>query len=140
MTNLIGIWKLSRIENIQDYLKYLGIGYLKIHMGKSATQFDPTLTIKLEHSNIWSIKMESNLKNKEITFVDNEEFATLYKEKKASIGLIKIESENKMVEQLKDPETKKIQATIVRELMGDTLVETFTAKETVCTLVFEKDI
>ena len=47
----------------------------------------------------------------------------VYKEKKASIGLIKIESENKMVEQLKDPETKKIQATIVRELMGDTLVE-----------------
>lgn len=24
MTNLIGIWKLARIENIQDYLKYLG--------------------------------------------------------------------------------------------------------------------
>ena len=44
-------------------------------MGKSAAQFDPKLTIKLEHSNIWSIKMESNLKNKEITFVDNEEFS-----------------------------------------------------------------
>jgi hypothetical protein len=24
MANLIGIWKLVRIENIQDYLKYLG--------------------------------------------------------------------------------------------------------------------
>jgi c-di-AMP phosphodiesterase-like protein len=47
----------------------------------------------------------------------------VYKEKKNSIGLIKIENENKMVEQLKDPETHKIQATIVRELMGDTLVE-----------------
>ncbi len=45
-------------------------------MGKSVTQFDPRLTIKLEHLNIWSIKMESNLKNKEITFIDNEEFAT----------------------------------------------------------------
>lgn len=54
----------------------LGVGYLKIHMGKSAAHFDPKLTIKCEYDNIWSIKMESNLKTKEITFVDKEEFAT----------------------------------------------------------------
>lgn len=75
MTNLIGNWKLVRIENIEDYLKYLGVGYLKIHMGKSASHFDPRLTIKCENETIWSIKMESNLKNKEINFVDNEEFS-----------------------------------------------------------------
>lgn len=49
----------------------------------------------------------------------------MYKEKKTSIALIKIENENKIVEELKDPETKKIQAIVVRELMGDTLVEVF---------------
>jgi len=75
MSNLIGIWKLIRIENTEDYLKYLGVGYLKIHIGNSVAQFNPRLTIKCEHENIWSIKLESNLKNKEITFVDNEEFA-----------------------------------------------------------------
>jgi hypothetical protein len=47
----------------------------------------------------------------------------VYKEKKSSVALIKIESANKIVEHLKDPETKKTQATVVRELMGDTLIE-----------------
>lgn len=47
----------------------------------------------------------------------------MYKEKRTCVALINIEDENKIVEELKDPETKKILATIVRELMGDTLVE-----------------
>ena len=47
----------------------------------------------------------------------------MYKEKKTSLALIKIENENKIVELLKDPGTNKTQATVVRELMGDTLVE-----------------
>ena len=58
-----------------SFFSFKGVGYLKIHIGKSMTQFNPTLTIKCEYENIWSIKLESNLKNKEISFVDNEEFA-----------------------------------------------------------------
>ena len=47
----------------------------------------------------------------------------VYKEKKPSIALIKVVNENKIVEEFKEPETNRIQATIVREIMGDTLVE-----------------
>ena len=133
---LVGRWKCVEVENFDDFLKILGVGFIARKVGAS---LKPTVTISYNKSdNKWQIDSESSAKNTSISFEIGKEF-----EEESPDGSKKIKSlatieGNKMVQT--QTEGGKIFCVVTREVNEkNEQVVLFKADQVVAKRVFKRD-
>ena len=102
-------------------MKALGVGFV---MRKAAANIKPTVTI-LNNGNEWTLKMVSTLKSSETTFVDGVEFdeSTLDGRKSKTTIRTAGAGADKLVQEQKDASSGALVTTIMREVVGEQLVQ-----------------
>jgi len=133
MSKLVGTWDLESSEKFDEYMSALGVGFIT---RKAAANIKPTVTIE-NNGDKWTIKMKSTLKSSEISFTDGVEFDETTLDGRQAKSTVKSEGADKLVHIQRD-QSGKLVTTIVREVVGDKLVQTLTAGDVVCTRTFKR--
>jgi fatty acid-binding protein 4 len=83
VTQLVGTWNLESSENWEEYMKELGVG---LFQRKAAATIKPTVIIS-NNGNQWTLKLQSTLKNSELTASEGVEFNESNLTKNFRIGI-----------------------------------------------------
>ncbi|TPP64088.1 Fatty acid-binding protein type 2 [Fasciola gigantica] len=119
MADFVGSWKYGDSENMEAYLKKLGISS---DMVDKILNAKPEFTFTLE-GNKMTIKMVSSLKTKITTFTFGEEFKEETADGKTAMTTVTKDSESKMTQVTTGPEYT---THVVREVVGDKMIATWT--------------
>ncbi|THD25752.1 Fatty acid-binding protein type 2 [Fasciola hepatica] len=119
MADFVGSWKYGHSENMEAYLKKIGVSS---DMVDKILNAKPEFTFTLE-GNKMTIKMVSSLKTKITTFTFGEEFEEETPDGKKVMTKVTKDSESKMTQVIKGPECI---TEVVREVVGDKMIATWT--------------
>ncbi|XP_067650808.1 fatty acid-binding protein homolog 6-like [Haliotis asinina] len=122
MAALLGNWQLERHENMDEYMKAVGVNIILRKMGLSITSYEE---IKQDGDN-WEIHITSTFKNAHLIFKLGEEFDEETMDGRKVKSTIVLEGDKLIHHQTAVKEDGE-NSTITRELEGDTLVITFVA-------------
>lgn len=115
-------------------MKELGVGMIQ---RKAAAALKPTLYIS-NNGDQWTLKLVSTLKSTEITATIGQDFNEETLDGRKSKSLLTQEGPNKLVHVQRDPSNGNVTSTIVREVVGDELVQTLTAGSVTCKRVYKR--
>jgi len=118
--SLVGTWDLESSENFDEYMKELGVGLI---LRKTAGTIKPTVIISNDGDK-WTLKMQSTLKSSEVTATLGVEFDEKTLDGRESKSVLTLENPSRLVHVQKDPKSGKVVTSIVREIVGDRLVQT----------------
>ncbi|CAF1097632.1 unnamed protein product [Brachionus calyciflorus] len=134
MNTLNGSWILEKNENMDEFLKELGVNLL---IRKAAKIVTPTIIISSQDKH-WSIKMRSSFKNKDSEFNIGEEIDEETPDGKKIRCLYYLEGDKLVCEQ-RDRKTRALLAIVVKTVNQDgKMVEVLTHKHVVAKRFFKR--
>ncbi|XP_071085414.1 fatty acid-binding protein homolog 6-like [Haliotis cracherodii] len=122
MAALLGNWQLDRHENMDDYMKAVGVNILVRKVGLSLTSYEE---IK-QDGDCWEIHITSTFKNAQLKFKLGEEFEEETMDGRKVKSTFALEGDKLIHHQTAVKEGGE-NSTITREVEGETLVITFVA-------------
>lgn len=131
----VGVWKLDRSENFQEFLQEVGVG---LPLRKMASLAKPEMTISIENDNKIKIVMKTGFFTQEDCFYLNEEFL---KEMQGTLMKAIASYEDGMIKMTNtpvDPNSKVKQQVIHRERVGDEIILTLHTGNVVCKRYMKK--
>ncbi|XP_062579714.1 myelin P2 protein-like [Saccostrea cucullata] len=131
----VGVWKLDRSENFQEFLNEMGVG---LPLRKMASLAKPEMTISIESNNKIKIVMKTGFFTQEDCFNLNEEFL---KEMQKTVMKATATYEDgvlKMINTPVDPKSKIKEQIVHRERVGDEIVLTMYVGNVVCKRYMKK--
>jgi hypothetical protein len=134
-SRLLGRWDLHSSDKFEEYMVALGVDEAT---RKVAVNLKQTNVISRD-GDMWTIRMESTVRNTELKFTEGVEFEENRLDGKKCKSTVTVEGPNKLVQVEKDHETGKVLSTITREVNDkDEMVTTLTAGEVTCTRVYKR--
>ncbi|XP_062588342.1 fatty acid-binding protein homolog 1-like [Saccostrea cucullata] len=131
----VGVWKLDRSENFQEFLNEVGVG---LPLRKMASLAKPEMTISIESNNKIKIVMKTGFFTQEDCFNLNEEFL---KEMQKTVMKATATYEDgvlKMINTPVDPTSKIKEQIVHKERVGDEIVLTMYVGNVVCKRYMKK--
>lgn len=140
MSCLLGNWNLVESNNWEEFLdSYKMASGADFTRRRSSVGFQlrPSMSITKEGEK-WTISMPSSLREPVISFYDGVEFEETILDGRKIKCLIKTEGEKKLIEFQKDLNTNNVLTTIIREVIGEKLIQTLISGDKVCTRIFKQ--
>ena len=130
---LLGRWELESSENFEEYMVAIGV---EEAMRKVALNLKQTNVISRD-GDVWTIRMESTVRNTELKFTEGVEFDEDRLDGKKLKSTVTSEGPSKLVQVEKDVTTGTVLSTITREVNDkDELVTLLKSGDVTCTRVY----
>ncbi|KAL8613985.1 hypothetical protein ACOMHN_023220 [Nucella lapillus] len=124
-----GTWSLSHTENLDAYMKAVGVGFLG---RKMAATVSPTQEISVEGDN-WNIKTITTLRTSELQFKLDTPFDEDTVDGRKTKSVVRLEDRQLIQEQRGNPDS-----VVTRRFDGNSMTMTLTAKGVTATRVYQK--
>ena len=132
---LLGRWELESSENFEEYMVAIGV---EEAMRKVALNLKQTNVISRD-GDVWTIRMESTVRNTELKFTEGVEFDEDRLDGKKLKSTVTSEGPSKLVQVEKDVTTGTVLSTITREVNDkDELVTLLKSGDVTCTRVYKR--